>query len=161
MQCAVPNDFVSIEGMHIHGCGSNGVGASFSEDLWITGNHIHDAAGGMTLSPIGDRTIVEGNHIHDTDSGAVYAESGQSDIDMGGDGIPDGVVISRNLVERTGAGGGAGLNLAGVRAAVIVNNLLLENLAAGIALFENMASPSTGCLVAQCLRRWVTPVAFE
>lgn len=146
---ALDSDAITLSGLVVHSCGSCAISGSFADDLHVRGNRLRDlVSGGVCMGPAGDRFVIDGNHIHDAGDSGVYCDSGQPDIDMGGDGFAADATITRNLIERTGNGGGAALNVASLRGATIVNNVLLDNLASGIALFEVNGTASTDCFVA-------------
>jgi hypothetical protein len=66
-----------------------------------------------------------------------------ADESQGGDGISTDPEIYGNIIYENGLGGGAGINLDGVQGALIYNNLLYQNHATGISLFqEDGAEPS-------------------
>ena len=68
------------------------------------------------------------------------------------DGISEYLIIEQNVLTRNGEGGGAAINLASVRNGILRNNLIYDNLAAGIACWDNayaeergLASSEFGC----------------
>jgi hypothetical protein len=68
------------------------------------------------------------------------------------DGISQDVIVEQNVITGNGASGGAGINLASVRASWVRNNLIYGNGAAGIACWDNgyaeekeLASSDFGC----------------
>jgi hypothetical protein len=67
------------------------------------------------------------------------------DLSSGGDGIISDCVIENNVVYQNGAGGGSGINCDCVQDSTIRNNLLFDNHASGISLYQiDGAECSTG-----------------
>lgn len=87
---------------------------------------------GIYVGNSGDRPVIRGNVVTGNRDCGIHVNA---DAHAGGDGIITGAVIEGNVVRDNGLGGGAGINLDGVQDAVIRNNLLADNHAAGIALF--------------------------
>ncbi|MGE5861931.1 MAG: T9SS type A sorting domain-containing protein, partial [Ignavibacteria bacterium] len=57
------------------------------------------------------------------------------DISMGGDGIIINAVIEANILHDNGLGGGSAINMDGVQESIIINNLIYNNHATGIAMY--------------------------
>ncbi len=69
---------------------------------------------------------------------ACYDSQGLPDLgEFFEDGISTDLIIEQNVITGNGASGGAGINLASVRASWVRNNLIYGNDAAGIACWDN------------------------
>jgi hypothetical protein len=69
---------------------------------------------------------------------ACYDSQGLPDLgESFEDGISQDLIIEQNVITGNGASGGAGINLASVRASWVRNNLIYGNDAAGIACWDN------------------------
>ena len=58
------------------------------------------------------------------------------DISMGGDGIISDAVVEGNILHDNGYGGGSAINMDGVQDSEIFNNLIYNNHATGIAMYQ-------------------------
>jgi hypothetical protein len=58
------------------------------------------------------------------------------DISMGGDGIISNAVVEGNILHDNGYGGGSAINMDGVQDSEIFNNLIYNNHATGIAMYQ-------------------------
>jgi len=58
------------------------------------------------------------------------------DISMGGDGIISDGMIDGNITYESGFGGGSAINMDGVTDTVVRNNVLYDNHATGISLYQ-------------------------
>jgi hypothetical protein len=58
------------------------------------------------------------------------------DISMGGDGIISNAVVEGNILHDNGYGGGSAINMDGVQNSEIFNNLVYNNHATGIAMYQ-------------------------
>jgi parallel beta-helix repeat protein len=128
--------------------GKWGIFTGFCDDVVIEDN---EALGsreqhGIYVSNSGDRPVIRGNQCTDNAAGGIQLNG---DVHMGkGDGIITGALIEGNVIAGNGRRGGAALNLDGVQSSVIVNNLLHDNQATGIALFRiDGGGPSSGNLI--------------
>lgn len=101
---------------------------------------------GIYVSNSGDRPVVRrcrawGNHASGIQLNA--------DASAGLDGVIEGALVEQNVIYDNGRRGGAAINLDGVRDSRIVNNLLYNNHASGVALFQiDGGAPSTGNTIA-------------
>lgn len=145
---AVECQDVVIRGNRVERNHKWGIFTGFCDDLVIEDN---EALGsreqhGIYVSNSGDRPVIRGNRSVDNASGGIQLNG---DATMGkGDGIITGALIDGNVVAGNGRKGGAALNLDGVQSSVIVNNLLHDNQASGIALFRiDGGGPSSGNLI--------------
>ena len=58
------------------------------------------------------------------------------DLSQGGDGVISGAVVEGNVIHGNGRTGGSGINGDGVQSSRIVNNILYDNHASGISLYQ-------------------------
>ncbi len=114
--------------------GKTGIFTAFVDYLWISNNECYrNGEHGIYLSNSGDYPTVTGNRLHhNTDCGLQM----NGDVSMGGDGLIAGGFVEGNIIYENGKGGGAGINLDGVVNTCVCNNLLYNNHAGGIALFQ-------------------------
>jgi hypothetical protein len=115
--------------------GTWGIFTDFSDDLLLEGNETAGAGEehGIYVSNSGDRPVIRRNLVHDNAASGIQINA---DASMGGDGISSEPLIEDNVVFGNGAAGGAAINLDGVVDGVIRNNLLYDNHASGVALFQ-------------------------
>jgi len=67
------------------------------------------------------------------------------DISQGGDGIISNATVEDNVIFDNGLGGGSGINCDGVQDSLIRNNLIYDEHASGISLYQiDGGGPSTG-----------------
>ena len=104
-------DYVHVEGNETYANGEHGIYINNSSDYFI----------------------VRGNIVHDNPNCGVHLNG---DVEMGGDGILSGGLVEDNFIYANGVGGGAAINMDGVTGTLVANNLLLDNHASGIALFQ-------------------------
>jgi hypothetical protein len=115
--------------------GKWGILTGFSDDLLIKRNTTSNsiAEHGIYVSNSGDRpTIVENVSFNNRACGIHM----NGDISLGGDGIISGARVSRNTIFNNGLGGGSGINGDGVQDSLFSNNLLYDNHASGISLYQ-------------------------
>lgn len=113
-----------------------GILTGHSPDLLIENNDCYGSATqhGIYVANSADRPVVRGNRSHGN-----YGCGIQLNADLytpPGDGIITGALIENNVIYDNGLGGGGALNLDGVQDSVIRNNLLFNNHASGIILFQ-------------------------
>lgn len=89
---------------------------------------------GIYHSNSGDNAIIRYNYCHNN---YVCGIQINADPSMGGDGISTQCIVSSNILHDNGSGGGAAINLASVRNSLIVNNLIYNNFAGGIAAWDD------------------------
>lgn len=116
------------------------------EDSVCSGNK---AEHGIYLSRSGDRLKVVHNRLFDNQKAGLQINAVQTDnVDRANpdqDALSQECLISGNTVYGNGGVGGAAFNLMGVRKSLIVNNLIYNNLAGGIALWDDEAGPEFAC----------------
>ncbi len=133
-----PSHHIVVRGNRVHdnglGSGRTGIFLAFVDDALIEFNESYgNGEHGIYCSNSGDRPVVRGNVLHDNAGCGLHMNG---DIEMGGDGIISDGLVERNVIYGNGAEGGAAINMDGVRNAVVRNNLLYDNQAGGIAIFQ-------------------------
>ncbi|MEP6645966.1 MAG: right-handed parallel beta-helix repeat-containing protein [Saprospiraceae bacterium] len=126
-----------------------GIFTGFTDDLLLEYNECLNSIDehGIYVSNSSDRSIIRHNICHNNHAGGIQINA---DISQGGDGISTDPEIYGNVIYQNGVGGGAGINLDGAQGAFIYNNLLYENHASGIALFQqDAAAPSINAVIVQ------------
>lgn len=120
-----------------------GIFSSFTTDLLVQGNNVSGTnnSGIYTSNSAVDPTI-RGNTVHDVGGNGIHFNG---DISQGGSGMIDGALVEQNIVYEAGAAaGGSAINMDGVKNSRIQNNVLYQNHAKGIALYQiDAASGST------------------
>jgi hypothetical protein len=116
------------------GTGRTGIFLAFVDDALIEFNESdHNGEHGIYCSNSGDRPVVRGNVLHDNVGCGVHMNGDES---MGGDGVISDGVVERNVIYENGVEGGAAINMDGVENTIVRNNLLYNNHAGGIAIFQ-------------------------
>jgi Right handed beta helix region len=153
----LPNNFsnhVTIRNNTTTNWGHWGIFTGFSDDLVIERNTTSGSVleHGIYVSNSADRPTVRYNHIYNNDKNGIHMNG---DIDTGDTSFPnvDGVItgarIEGNIIHGNGVHGGSGINCDGLVNAVIVNNLLYDNHASGISLYQiDGGAPSTNGVIA-------------
>ncbi|MGO8994634.1 MAG: right-handed parallel beta-helix repeat-containing protein [Polyangiaceae bacterium] len=125
-----------------------GIFSGFADDITIDHNETAGSGRehGIYVSNSADRPIIRGNLAHDNANGGIQINADGSTLPdakcawlrAGGtvDGVCTGAVIEDNVIYGNGVRGGAAINLDGVQASIVRNNLLFENHASGIANFK-------------------------
>lgn len=125
---------VTVRGNRVHASGLTGIFTAFADDVVIEDNESHDnGEHGVYTSNSGDRPVVRRNHLHDNFAAGVHMNA---DLGQGGDGVITGALVEGNVIAGNGAGGGAGINLDGVSQSTVINNLIVDEHASGIAVFQ-------------------------
>lgn len=114
--------------------GKTGIFAAFVDDIIVEGNESYaNGEHGIYLSNSGDRFVVRGNLLSFNYNCGLHING---DLESGEDGIISDGLVENNTIFENGEGGCAGINMDGVMDATIRNNLLYQNHASGIALFQ-------------------------
>ena len=114
--------------------GKTGIFAAFADDLLIEGNESYsNGEHGIYISNSSDRYIVRDNRLYQNQGCGVHQNG---DASMGGDGILSDGIVEANLIYGNGSLGGAAINMDGVVNALVVNNVIYDNSATGIAIFQ-------------------------
>lgn len=112
-----------------------GILSGFVDDLTVEGNACQGSIEqhGIYLSNSGDGNIVRGNYCAGNHDCGIQLNA---DVSMGGDGTMSNAVIEYNTCANNGTGGGAAINLDGVADSLIRCNLLYDNHAGGIVIYN-------------------------
>jgi parallel beta-helix repeat protein len=126
-----------------------GIFSGFSDDLLIEGNVASrsQTQHGIYVSNSGDRPVIRGNTIWGNYAAGIHMNG---DIFAGGgDGIISGALVENNVIHDNGLGGGSGINADGVQNSIFRNNLIYNEFASGISLYQiDGGGGSTGNVVA-------------
>ena len=145
---------VTIRNNTANNWGKWGILTGFVNDVVIERNTFSGAVDehGIYVSNSGDRPIIRYNHIFNNRANGIHLNG---DIHTGNttlpgvDGAISGARVEGNIIHGNGTGGGSGINGDGLVDAVIVNNLLYDNHASGISLYQiDGGAPSTNGVIA-------------
>ena len=140
--------FVTIRNVHSYNNGYWGILTGFVNDLLIENNVTNGSANehGIYVSNSGDRPIIRNNTSYGNRANGIHMNG---DGTEGGDGIITGALVSQNTIYDNGVGGGSGINMDGVQNSRIENNLIYNNHASGISLYQiDGGAGSSGNVVA-------------
>jgi parallel beta-helix repeat protein len=144
---SVTNHKVVIRDNHIDGMGTWGIFTAFSDDILIQGNTASHSQSqhGIYVSNSSQRPVVRGNTLFGNYSCGLHMNG---DVSQGGVGVITGALVEGNIIYGNGAGGGSGINCDGVQNSRIQNNLIYDEHASGISLYQiDAAQPSTGNVI--------------
>ena len=112
-----------------------GILTGFSDDLLIEDNEMSRSVAehGIYVGNSGDRPVIRRNHVWGNSGNGIHMNG---DLSQGGDGVISGAVVEGNVIHGNGRTGGAGINGDGVQSSRIVNNILYDNHASGISLYQ-------------------------
>jgi parallel beta-helix repeat protein len=132
---AVLNHHVTIRGNTGDLNGRWGILTGFSDDLLIESNTMSrsQAEHGIYVSNSGDRPVIRRNRVWGNNANGIHMNG---DLSQGGDGVISGALVEGNVIHDNGVAGGSGINCDGVQSSVIRNNLLYNNHASGISLYQ-------------------------
>jgi hypothetical protein len=132
---AVLNNHVTIRGNTGDLNGRWGILTGFSDDLLIENNTMtrSQAEHGIYVGNSGDRPVIRHNVVWGNNANGIHMNG---DLSQGGDGIISGAVVEGNVIHDNGVAGGSGINCDGVQSSIIRNNLLYNNHASGISLYQ-------------------------
>ena len=139
--------FVTVRNCHTGNNQTWGIFSGFADDFTIEFNEAHHSQQqhGIYVSNACVRPVIRGNLVHDNNAAGIHMNG---DLSQGGNGLISEAVIERNTVYGNGVGGGSGINMDGVINSVIRDNLLYDNHASGISLYQiDAATGATGNLV--------------
>jgi len=140
--------------------GKWGIFTGFTNDIQILNNECSRSLQqhGIYFSNSADRPIIRGNTVWGNAAAGIHmnGDINTGDTSLPGvDGIITGALVEKNIIYGNGGGstaspgGGAGINCDGVQNSTIRNNLLYDNHASGITLFQiDGGGPSSGDVVA-------------
>jgi len=132
---------IYITDNHVHDNGLTGIFVAFSDDVLVESNTVADnGEHGVYISNSSNRPRILRNTLDgNTASGAHF----NGDASMGGTGIITDAIVEENVIHDNGMGGGSGINMDGVVGGRIVNNLLYNEIASGISLYDGDASDAS------------------
>jgi Right handed beta helix region/Divergent InlB B-repeat domain len=112
-----------------------GILTGFSDDILIENNVMSrsQAEHGIYVSNSGDRPVIRRNVVFSNRANGIHMNG---DVSQGGDGIISGALVEDNTIYDNGLGGGSGINCDGVQSSLFRNNLLYNNHASGISLYQ-------------------------
>ena len=141
---AVTCQHVTIRDNRMDQNGYWGIITGFCDDLLIDHNVTSRSVQqhGIYVSNSGDRPVIRRNFVWGNSGNGIHMNG---DISEGGDGIISNALVEANIVHANGATGGSGINCDGLQNSLIRNNLLYDNHASGISLYQiDGGGPSTG-----------------
>ncbi len=139
----VVSDHVTIR---YNSCNSNykwGILCGFAEHTIIEYNSCSGSEDehGIYFSNSADDPIIRYNHCFDNIANGIHMNG---DVSLGGDGIISNAQVYGNVIHGNGVAGGSGINCDGVINSAIFNNLLYDNHASGVSLYQiDGGAPST------------------
>jgi hypothetical protein len=143
----VVSDHVTLRNNAATNWGKWGIFSGFVDDFTVEHNTLSGSVEqhGIYASNSGDRPIIRYNHIFNNHANGIHING---DLSQGGDGVISDAVIEGNVIHGNGIGGGSGINADGAVNALIRNNLLYDNHASGISLYQiDGGAPSTGGVI--------------
>lgn len=131
----VVSDFIKIK--H-NTCSNNyrwGIFTGFTDDILIEGNSCSysEDEHGIYVSNSSDRPTIINNHSFNNNGCGIHMNG---DLSMGDDGIINNAIVAGNIIHDNGVGGGSAINMDCVQDSKIYNNLLYNNHATGIAMYQ-------------------------
>ena len=132
---AAVSDFITIKNNYCHNNYRWGIFTGFTDDLTLENNtcSFSEDEHGIYVSNSSDRPIIRNNHSFNNNGCGIHMNG---DISMGGDGIISNAVVEGNIFHDNGYGGGSAINMDGVQDSEIFNNLIYNNHATGIAMYQ-------------------------
>jgi hypothetical protein len=129
------SDFVTIRRGVFGNNGTWGIFTNHSNDLLIEENVCYGSVieHGIYVSNACVRPTVRRNRCFNNRGCGLHFNG---DLSAGGNGLILNALVEKNVLYGNGAGGGAAINMDGVRSSTIRNNLIFNNKASGIALFQ-------------------------
>lgn len=144
---AVTASHVTVRNCSLGYNGRWGILTGFVDDFLAENNEAHHSVAehGIYVSNSCNNPIVRGNHVHDNHANGLHFNG---DASLGGDGLIENALVEGNVIHGNGVGGGSGINMDGGVNGVIRNNLLYDNHASGISLYQiDAGAPATGNLI--------------
>lgn len=131
----VLSDFAVIKNNYCHNNFKWGILTGFTDDIIIENNTCSFSTDehGIYFSNSGDRPTIRNNHSFNNNGCGIHMNG---DISMGGDGIISDAIVEGNILHDNGYGGGSAINMDGVQDSEIFNNLIYNNHATGIAMYQ-------------------------
>src|SRR5574338_187760 len=131
----VLSNFVIVRNNNCHNNYRWGIFTGFTNDIIIENNSCSysEDEHGVYLSNSSDRATIRNNHSYNNNGCGIHMNG---DISIGGDGIISDAVVEGNVIHDNGYGGGSAINMDGVQNSKIYNNLIYNNHATGIAMYQ-------------------------
>ena len=132
---AAVSDFITIKNNYCHNNQRWGIFTGFTDDITIENNSCSysEDEHGIYVSNSSDRPIIRNNHSFNNNGCGIHMNG---DVSMGGDGIISNAIVEGNIIHDNGYGGGSAINMDGVQNSEIFNNLIYNNHATGIAMYQ-------------------------
>ena len=132
---AVTDDHVTIRNNVCDQNGTWGILTGFSDYLLIENNVASRSAAqhGIYVGNSGDFPIIRNNVCWGNHDCGIHMNG---DVSQGRDGIISGALVEGNIIYSNGTGGGSAINCDGVQGSIFRNNLLYDNHASGISLYQ-------------------------
>ena len=132
---AAVSNFITIKNNFCHNNQRWGIFTGFTDDLIVENNTCSYSTDehGIYVSNSSDRPIIRNNHSFNNNGCGIHMNG---DISQGGDGIISNAIVEGNKLHDNGYGGGSAINMDGVQDSKIFNNLIYNNHATGIAMFQ-------------------------
>lgn len=126
---------VTVRNMTFADNGRWGLFTDFSDYTLVEDSESYGAAleHGIYISNSSDYPTIRRNRLHHNHGCGLHMNG---DISMGGDGIISFGLVEDNIIFENGLGGGSAINMDGVTDTVVRNNLLYDNHASGISLYQ-------------------------
>ena len=160
-------NWVVIEGFHVNNMPRTGIRTALSDHVTIRYNTCDNNFKWGILTGFAEHVIIEHNSCSNSqdEHGIYFGNSADDpiiryneiagnnangihmngDASLGGDGVISNAQVYGNVIHGNGAAGGSGINCDGVVNSVFFNNLLYDNHASGISLYQiDGGAPSTG-----------------
>ena len=124
--------------------GTWGIFTSFADDILFEGNECYGSVKehGIYHSNSGDRFVIRGNLVHHNRGNGIHL-NGDPEI-KGGDGVLNQGLVEKNIIYANGRGGGAGINMTHVHDVLVRNNLIFNNYAAGMTVYQDTGTFEQG-----------------
>jgi len=132
---AAVSEFITVKNNYCHNNQRWGIFTGFTDDLTVENNTCSYSADehGIYVSNSSDRPIIRNNHSFNNNGCGIHMNG---DISQGGDGIISNAMVEGNILHDNGYGGGSAINMDGVQNSEIFNNLIYNNHATGIAMYQ-------------------------
>jgi len=121
-----------------------GIFTSFADDIHFENNETcgSKVQHGIYHSNSGDRFVIRGNRVHHNSGNGIHL-NGDPEI-PGGDGVLNEGLVERNIIYENGKSGGAGINMTHVHDVLVRNNLLYNNYAGGMTVYQDTGTFEQG-----------------
>jgi len=137
------SDHITIRNNVCANNGKWGIFTGFAEHILIEHNQCSGSIDehGIYFSNSADDPVIRYNECFDNNANGIHMNG---DVSLGGDGVISNAQVYGNMIHGNGSAGGSGINCDGVVNSVIFNNLLYDNHASGISLYQiDGGAPST------------------